>query len=106
MPADTIEKIIVIFTLLRGKAYHRVTSLSSAIAAYHKAMFWQSPPFGTVRLQQYWEGSRKSCSNIDYYIVRGSNALQKQQLVALVNHWVTTDILASRRKAALATLQE
>ena len=53
---------------------------------------------------RHWQtqGSRNSCSS---NIVRGANALQKQQLVALVNHWVPTDILACRRKAALATLQ-
>ena len=100
-PIDTIEKVMVIFTPLRYQAFHKVTSLKCAVAAYHKTMGWLPPPFENPRLSHFWEGLQKSCNNV----VQGASALRKPQLTTMINFWVARNTLASRRNAAVATLQ-
>ena len=42
LPVDSVEKVIAMFTPLKGQKFAKVTALKSALKAYHRAMAWPS----------------------------------------------------------------
>ena len=101
LPVDSVEKVIAMFTPLKGQKFAKVTALKSALKAYHRAMAWPSPPLDRDSLHYFWEGLQKTCCNI----VQGACALENDQMLGLIKYWRSRESLVNRRNAALAVLQ-
>ncbi len=103
LPMLHVHQIIRAFITLKGKPFHRILMLRSALSAYHRINLWPSPPFEAPSLSLFWEGLKRSCT----HNVQGTSPITKDQVVQLLAHWYKQNSMVgwARRNASILILQ-